>query len=466
MYAKPLKYAFVATLVACSHVQPIDYLKKIQQIGLSGQRQVAALDLTNDGKISVQDEVVLRDLSASLEQHLKTTAQPLTPPPDAPVSESPFQLIQAKNGTWNFSHVDEKSLQNLYPEVQWALKQTRVFAAWPHHVPLAQKINSSFSSELKAYDQDKMTPLQVCAAITKFDFSPWFKTVHAPSVVFDLDSTMWAGNVMDTFMALLAVSNKIPSDNNGNIKKRLLMLEGVNKKEVEKNDVHANARMLVERWFHERTQPKPQLTNKDMFFSMIDMLKGMTIADVDAIAQQTFHEGGDFLSTRLLPWKTQLFAENNQCGMRSLLQQFVRNGVKVYLMSATLKVLAEEGARLLAIPLEQVVGTEVVTINGVYTDKITRNVYATKGEIARQWLPSPPLFAFGDNPASDTAIMQEALVAAFMINPKEAFLQKDKEVADGKFVSVFFHKLEADLAGETMLNLPDGSGSNASSVSR
>ena len=117
----------------------------------------------------------------------------------------------------------------------------------------------------------------------------------------------------------------------------------------------------------------------------------------------------------------------------------------MYLLSATLDVLAWEAGKQFKVPRERVLGSLLEVKDGRYTGRVKDSAYYTKGAIVRQWMSAPPMIVFGDSPSSDFSMMLEAAGVSFMVNPRPKFLVLDEADANSRFVAVWFDSVEATL---------------------
>jgi hypothetical protein len=201
--------------------------------------------------------------------------------------------------------------------------------------------------------------------------------------------------------------------------------------------------MLLDRWSNHELPKEMRINAKDTFYGIVGLMRGLTPAEAAGAAAKAYDTG----AARFPAWKNNIFADGDGCGMRQVVTRLQKRGVKVYLLSATLDVLAWEGGRLLGVPREQVLGSLLELKDGKFTGEVRDSTYYTKGAIVRQWLDAPPLLAFGDSPTSDFSMLLEAAGAGFMINPRDSLVRRDREEAGARLVAVVFDGTEGAPAG-------------------
>jgi phosphoserine phosphatase len=247
---------------------------------------------------------------------------------------------------------------------------------------------------------------------------------------------------MDPFLAILVDKGNLSEDANPPLRAYLKTLEGVDAEAIDIAPVVDNARLLLERWTNPEIPRNLRPSAKDMFYNIVAMMRGMTIAQAEAAAREVYSHGVG----RYPPWRTRSFADKDGCSMRMLIARMKERGIEVYLLSATLDVLAREGGRVLGIPPERVLGSLLEVRDGKYTGQVRDSTYNAKGAIVRQWLSAPPLVAFGDSPNSDFPMLLEVAGASFMVNPRPEFLERDKNESGSRFVALWFDGTEQELA--------------------
>ncbi len=433
--------------VACKPSQPAPSLERVQAFEVKGgvERLVGDLDATGDGRVDAADWSFFDQLTNAARATLEKNGTSVGPrvklyvgPPEksAPV----FSLVGLQNGKPDLSQVPADRLEELWVESRWAGQQSRIASLAPGGLDRA--FHGVVQGQVAGFNPAAMEPAAVCAAIDSFDLAPYQKLGLPVAAVFDLDSTVWAGNVTDVFLAMLA-DRKLPlPQTNAPLQEFLKTVPGVDPKVVETNDVNQNAALLFKHHTDHSLPKEQQVSAKDAFYNIVKMLAGRTRAEVVPVARAAFHEG----ALGLPPWKQRVFADPSGCGMRQVIERLAKRGVEIYLLSATLDILAEEGGVLFGVPRERVLGSVLAVEDGRYTGEVADSTYYTKGPIVRQWLVAPPVFVFGDSPSSDFGMLAEAAGASFVVNPRPRWKTIDEEQAGSRLVSLAYPKTVGELS--------------------
>ncbi len=408
------------------------------------ERPVAALDGNQDGNIDREDVAALKALAARFGQALAArniVVNPLHKLYQGPDPALPGVLArrERRSDVLAGTGLPADTLVTLYVETRWMAAQAALALG---QMADAGRFGGSLAANVPGYRADHMEPAAVCVAVEQLELTSYVTAgLGAPAVVFDLDSTVWPGNVMDPFLAVL-VEERLPRpDANPKLIAFLKTVPGVDTAQVERNDVVANAKLLLERSTDAKLPAEQKVSTKDSFYNIVALLKGMPVAEAERAARRVFAQG----STRYPPWSTQLFADRDGCGMRRIIKTLQKRGVRVYLLSAGLDVLSWAAADALGVPRHDALGSLLAVHDGAYTGEVRDSTYATKAPVTRQWLVAPPILVFGDSPQSDFDMMLEAAAAAFMVNPRPAFQERDDKEAGGRFVAVSFDGTEKDL---------------------
>jgi len=411
-----------------------------------GNRLARDLDATGDGRLDAADVALWRSLADRA--HARLTLQHLGfAPADGyyagPAAGLPsvFALVRVESAVVDISGVPDERLRELYVESHWLALQTEL-AAQAHVVP-TQTVGGMAVAAMPNYQVDVMRPKDVCTAVLALDLGVYSRAGLEPTAIFDLDSTIWAGNGIDVFLAAL-IDKRLPKpENNAALRAFLKTVKGVDAAAVERNSVFDNAKILYARSVMHSSFPEDErVSAKDGFYNIVALMRGVTVQDARAAARAAVVEG----ALDLPAWKQRLFADPDGCSMARIIDSLKTRGVAVYILSATPDVLVAEAGELLGIPKEHLLGSVIESKGGVYTGVVGDNPYAIKDSITRQWLSAPPVLSFGDSPTSDFSTLLEATVAGFMINPRGAFLLRDKQEAGGRLVSLSWSATEGEVA--------------------
>jgi phosphoserine phosphatase len=228
---------------------------------------------------------------------------------------------------------------------------------------------------------------------------------------------------------------------NAALKAFLKTVPGVDAALVERHDVLQNAELLFERATSRDIPEAQRISDKDSFYSLVALLEGVTVTDAREAARVAVYQGAHGLP----PWKTRVLAEAG-CTTAQIVHSLIARGVEVFFLSATPDLMVEAAAELFGLGPGHALGSVLEVEQGRFTGRVKDNPYAIKASIARQWLPSPPLLAFGDSPTSDFPMLLEATGAGFMINARPTFLTRDTTEAGGRLVTLRFEHTVAELA--------------------
>ncbi|MEK7706226.1 MAG: haloacid dehalogenase-like hydrolase [Myxococcota bacterium] len=411
-------------------------------ISMGGERRLADFDLTADGLIGPEDWSTFDELAVAARTELTrrgrstSVLKGLYHGSDDAAAQI-FRSVRESADDFGVAGMSTETLWQVAIESRWLGLQARAASLAPQ-TPRGNTFGGLLASEVPGYNPDRMSPTELCRAVDAIDTAPLRSVGLQATAVTDLDSTVWRGNVMDVFLAVLVEQQLPHPDANAELIGYLKGLADVDAAQVESNTVVDNARLLLERWRNESLPAASRPTAKDTFYQIAQLMRGMTPQEARAAARVAFEKGAlDYPA-----WSTQVFDDADGCGMRQLIAHMEAHGVEMYLLSATPDVLAWEAARVLGIPEGRAIGSLLEVVDGRYTGRVFDSTYYTKGTIVRQWLPAPPLLAFGDSVTSDFSMLAEAVGVGFMINPHEAFLARDAKEAGSRLVAVSYGSVE------------------------
>jgi phosphoserine phosphatase len=394
----------------------------------SPQRAIADFDVTHDQRVDANDLSAVDGLLG----RAKLTAE--SRGIDASTQSGIYQggafILDAEAGLP--ASADIAAARAFLIEAQWLADQAR-FAAVVNWEPDAL-VAGALARHIPGYNGESMSPPTLCMAIDTLDLIS-FKRAGLPAVaVTDLDFTMWQGDISNVFLAVLAERKLAKPEANAAIIELLAAIPGIDAKKVRETSVHDNLRNVYER-ATDTSLPKGQRVSiKDAFFLTSKVLAGLEASVVEEAAQLAVTKGAAGAPAII----SRFHADTSGCGTRAVLDKLKARGIEVYFLSATLDVLAKAAARGVGIPEDHAIGSALEIVDGRYTGQVLASLYDIKGPVLRQWVRVPPLMVFGDSPVSDLPMMLEAVGTGFMVNPRQELLDKDKEVAQGRLVSVKF----------------------------
>lgn len=286
---------------------------------------------------------------------------------------------------------------------------------------------------------DDLAPSRLCLLVDNAELESWGDTGLDKIAVFDIDRTLWRGSIIDTYLAVLIEERVLREEANPRLRSFLKTVPGIDPAAVDAADVLENAR-LFQRYTRDPTLPDESRINaKDGFFETVALMRGVSRDAARRAAELTVTRGA-----REMPSMGSQFFRSSSCSVPELIDSLRDAGFEIYLLSATLDVLAHATGAALGIGSEYVVGSPLEIAEDRYTGEVVLSTYTRKGQIARAWLPAPPLLVFGDSARSDVPMMLEAVGVSFMINPDEDMLASDAGLADGRFVAVEFDEVVGD----------------------
>lgn len=428
-------------LLSCAGTQAVLHPEavRIRQIQAGMQRSWKEVDIDANARIEQRDVELWNQSYSLLSAEAQRRGLELSPQKSfyhGPKDGKPATLASFDPTT--VASLSDDDLRLLTIETRWFLAQARI-GTIAQNESMEHHVAGTLASALAGYNNERMEPGQLCRAVTELNVQPFVEHNMKPIAVFDMDSTVWDGNVSDGLLAVLIEHRLIKSDAGTALAEFLKSQKGISATTVNKNDVYANAQLMFDRATDPKVPKEERISLKDTFYQIVGLLRGMTRAEASAAAKLTFEKG----SQRYGRWQDRFFASTDGCGSRQLIKTMQQRGVEIFLLSATPDVLAHQAAEILGVPQDHVLGSTLEDENGQLTGKVADSTYYSKGSIVRQWLPLPPLLVFGDSPTSDFPMMKESVGGAFMINPRNEFVELDSRDAEGWLVAVPFAQTEA-----------------------
>lgn len=408
-------------------------------------RTFADLDVTGDAIIDARDWTLFDRVATIAAQRLRDRGRDVTLASEfyaGPTGSEPpaFSLLGISGGSVDATGVPENRLAEVLIESRWLAMQSRL-AAQAGKRPPDTKVGGMLVTSLPGYDADVMEPAAVCNALHALNLDAYKRANLQPTAVFDLDSTLWAGNGTDVLLASVVALGLPLEEANPTLRAFLKSLPDVDPNRIDKAPIGENAKLFLERVLDTSRPVAQRVSDKDAFYNIIALFKGLAITKVREAARFAIEHG----AFDLPPWKARVFGDRDGCGTLDLINRLKERGVDVYILSATPDVMVEEAAQLFGITADHVVGSALEVKDGRFTGNVRESTYGIKATVTRQWLTSPPLVGFGDSPRSDFSMLLETTVAGFMVNPRPDFLKRDESEAGGRLVSVSFDGTLGDL---------------------
>lgn len=427
---------FVSCATTASQVQ----LDRLQASARQADRAIGDLDVTGDGVLSEADRLVFASLATDAERRGASLSGWSYLGRDR---SNVFGGVRATADGMSLDGLTTPSLRELFVETRWAALQIRALLAGGAAARPKNTVGGSLRHLLPGYNADTMTPAALCAGIAAATFDSLAAAGVPRIAVFDLDSTIWAGNITDAFLLAVAGSGKVSATAAADLRAYVAGLPDADVSLLPDSDVLAHARVVHRRLTDTSLPTAQQLNMAEGFFRIMALIKGLTPADLAPLVAQVIEAGVDDYR----PWLERVYASPDGCGMGEIIAALRARGVDAYVMTATLDVLAYAASVRLGIPQERVrASVPQLDSEGRYTGALAEEVYYTKVATLWQWLPAAPLFVFGDSAVSDFDMLREALVAGFMINPRLPVLVRDSTEAAGRLVALHFDRTRGALA--------------------
>jgi len=448
-------------------------LSRLQAVPLvDGQAfPLSSLDISGNGVIDDADEALFSTLAHAVMASVlprKIETDPLKGALYQGIPrglESVFSHLTVRSEKLDLSGVPEVRLRELLIESNWLAKRVHMVVAAKHFGQFAQQkrntgqdpstlkrdaVSTWFTAFMSggtgADSSRRITASEMCSAVRDINVDLFHQYGVTPIALFDLDGTVWAGNIADVFLLQLAMLKLALPARNKELKRFLITKAGQAPALVEANDVSTNA-VLLHRLATDKTVPQEQrVSPRDSFYQLVALLQGLDENTVSKAAASLFRTPvGDYPA-----WLDLLFVDSQgSCGMAELIALSKQRGIVPYFLSATLHPIAVEAARFLNIDPHHVIGSRLEVKNGIYTGQVETSTYAIKAPIVRQWLPNPPLIVFGDSPTSDFPMLLDAAAGAYMLNPRPSFIKRDIDDAAGLLTELWYFE-----TGQGKLELP------------
>ena len=128
--------------------------------------------------------------------------------------------------------------------------------------------------------------------------------------------------------------------------KFLSTVGGVDAKQVERNSVHDNVRLIYERAMSTTLPKEQRVSIKDAFFLTVQVLEGLDVATVEDAATTAVMKGSMGQPGIIDRFHT----DASGCGTKALISKMKQRGMEIYFLSATLDVLARAAAKAVDLP--------------------------------------------------------------------------------------------------------------------
>lgn len=435
--------ALSAVLVVGCQSAPVP--PKSTTCGCGGEREVVqsgaaraltAFDADSDGRVDSDDVEYFQRMASRAEREVSTR-----PGVDGAVEYEARDLGVLFAGLFRgergcHCELPDDRAREVAVEARWAAAQAKIARLADGD---EQRLGDLRARWFPGVGDADLAASKLCRLVENAELDSWSDTGLAKIALFDIDRTLWRGSIIDTYLAVLIEEGVLREEANPRLRRFLKTVPGIDAAAVDAANVTENAK-LFQRHTREPSLPDESKINaKDGFFETVALMRGVSLDAARRAAELTVNRG-----TREMPSMGSQFYRSSSCSVPELIDSLRDAGFEVYLLSATLDVLAQATGEALGIGLEHVVGSPLEKTDGRYTGEVLLSTYNRKGQIARAWLPAPPLLVFGDSARSDVPMMLEAVGVSFMINPDDDMLASDAGLADGRFVEVEFDEVVGD----------------------
>ncbi|MEO0813174.1 MAG: HAD family hydrolase, partial [Myxococcota bacterium] len=368
------------------------------EVGDGANRSLAALDVDGSGTVDGTNVEILDGLARAAREELgrRGHSQELGLLYEGPSKDQPsvFSLVNKNAGAFSFAGIkDEERLRELAIESRWAARQAAVAALGDGRVDGDAKqvkdLGARWFAELGSAEHD---PSDLCERLSKLDPTAFDAAKIERVALFDLDKTVWNGSIIDPFLAVLIEDELIAEDAHPRLKTFLKTVNGIDPALVDSNSVSQNARLFRKHTLDPELPEEQRISAKDGFFETVALLNGLSRNQASDAAKKAIERG----ALGMPAIQSQVF-DANGCSMASLISGLQSAGFVVYMLSATMDVLAFAAADALGIPRDKTIGSPLETRGDRYTGTVVMSTYGIKGSVTRAWLPSPPLVVFGDS---------------------------------------------------------------------
>lgn len=235
-----------------------------------------------------------------------------------------------------------------------------------------------------------LTSSELVARLDSLDVGPLRAAGIPPIAVFDFDNTLMRGDVLFDFIELVLAQKVLPQS------------------------TAAKLRATYEGHL------RGDIDGATFFLDTAASLRGVSDVKLHALVEELYERGapgrGPY-TQRALGHGTSLATS------RELIAKLEEKGVRCYIITAGLTILARAGARVLGVSPANVYGGDLGFRGRFCTGQTTDVAQLGKDTLVRRDIGVPPLFAFGDSAHTDAPMLPLALVRGFMVDPPRAFIE-------------------------------------------
>jgi phosphoserine phosphatase len=264
-----------------------------------------------------------------------------------------------------------------------------------------------------------------------------------PIAAFDIDGTTIKGDIFLPFMELMAKKGQFNDRSNAVFTKVLGQLS-IDPAEISPTDANKNALTVLSRVDpHARVDTKDKIGITTAFFTLGDAMVGQRVSNVRKIATELMEKGVG----QTPPYKLQINDDSPMAGdgVRDVVGALRDAGIKPQVITYGYDWLARVAVPYVGFRSQDVIGTQSEVRGGVFTGAHNGRTIASKDQLVREAMGTPPLFAFGDS-SSDLPMLDSAVARGVVINPSDSMRAKMQE-RDGRLAEVRYSTTVGDAGG-------------------
>jgi phosphoserine phosphatase len=287
------------------------------------------------------------------------------------------------------------------------------------------------------------TPVELINQIKDIDVAALKAAGVKPIAAFDIDGTTIKGDIFLPFMELMAKKGQFNDRSNAVFTKVLGQLS-IDPAEISPTDANKNALTVLSRVDpHARVDTKDKIGITTAFFTLGDAMVGQRVSNVRKIATELMEKGVG----QTPPYKLQINDDSPMAGdgVRDVVGALRDAGIKPQVITYGYDWLARVAVPYVGFRSQDVIGTQSEVRGGVFTGAHNGRTIASKDQLVREAMGTPPLFAFGDS-SSDLPMLDSAVARGVVINPSDSMRAKMQE-RNGRLAEVRYSTTVGDAGG-------------------
>lgn len=258
-----------------------------------------------------------------------------------------------------------------------------------------------------------LTVADAVVAIGRLDVAGGMAGGAKAVAAFDLDGTVFKGNIVPAFARLLAHEGGF-TPVAGAVFDDALRARGVAAAALAPLDANGKARLVLD-MMEDAPGVAAAVSDGDFFYLMERALAGQRRSDLVATAQRLVNHGGGGVPA----WHTQVHASGGR-SMADVVHAARERGLEPIAITLGFDWLAEAAAPLVGIHPSRVFASQSVVSGGVLTGATL--VQLDKATTLQRVLGGAPMVSFGDS-LPDAAMFRMSKLLGFAVNPKPELLE-------------------------------------------